>query len=83
MEVMGLSLLIEWDKFHVGTSIFVPCIDRKAVEKFITLQACRMRLNIVCKQVVENGVYGLRVWRVDAIVHPHSSLSPSEKLSPT
>jgi hypothetical protein len=83
MEVMGLSLLIEWDKFHVGTSIFVPCVDRRAVEKFITHESRRLRLNVVCKQVVENGVYGLRVWRVDAIVHPHSSRSPPEKLSPT
>ena len=83
MEVMGLSLLIEWDKFHVGTSFFVPCIDRKPVEKFITREACRMKLNVVCKQVVEKGVYGLRVWRVDDIVHPHSSPSPVGKLSPT
>jgi hypothetical protein len=83
MEVMGLPLLIEWDKFQVGTSIFVPCIDRKPVEKFITQETRRLRLNVVCKQVVEKGVYGLRVWRVDDIVHPHSSPSPVGKLSPT
>lgn len=83
MQVLGLSLLIEWDKFQVGTSIFVPCLDRKAVEKFITQEARRLRLNVVCKQVVEGGAYGLRVWRVDDIVPPHSSPSPVGKLSPT
>jgi len=75
MEVMGLSLLIEWDKFQVGTSIFVPCIDRKAVEKFITQETRRLRLNVVCKQVVEKGVYGVRAWRKDGILHPHSASS--------
>ena len=52
--------------------MFIPCLDRKEVERFITQEAARLRLNVVCKQVVENKVYGLRVWRIDDIVHPHS-----------
>lgn len=83
MKVMGLPLLIEWDKFKPGTSFFVPCVDRKTVQKFITREACRMKLDVVTKQVVENGAYGLRVWRVDDIVPPHSSPSPVGKLDPT
>lgn len=72
MQVMGLPVLIEWAKFQPGTSMFIPCLDRKAMEKFVTGEAARLRLNVVCKQVVEDGKYGLRVWRVDDIVHPHS-----------
>jgi len=70
MEVLGLPLLIEWEKFHPGTSMFIPCLDRRAMERFITRELARHRLNAVCKQVVEDGVYGLRVWRVDGIVSP-------------
>lgn len=72
MEVMGLPLLIEWDKFQPGTSFFVPCLDRRAVERFVRQEAARLRLNVVCKQVVESGVYGLRVWRMEDILPPHS-----------
>lgn len=67
---MGLPVLIEWDKFHPGTSMFIPCLDRRAMQRFITQETNRLRLNVVSKQVVENGVYGLRVWRVDGIVSP-------------
>lgn len=73
MQVMGLPLLIEWDKFKPGTSFFIPCLDRKAVERFVTQEARRLQLDVICKQVIEKGVYGLRVWRIDATVRPHSS----------
>ena len=72
MEVMGLPLVIEWAKFKPGTSFFIPCVDRKAVERFVKSEVVRHHLSVVCKQVVENGVYGLRVWRIDATVPPHS-----------
>ena len=78
MQVMGLPILIEWTKFKPGTSMFIPCIDRRAVEKYMRQEAARLRLNVVCKQVIENGVYGLRVWRIDDIVHPHSPHSSVE-----
>lgn len=76
MQVMGLPLLIEWDKFRPGTSFFVPCIDRRAVERFVRQEAKRLRVHVVCKQVIERGVLGLRVWRPDVIVSPHSPLTP-------
>lgn len=76
MQVLGIPLLIEWDKFHPGTSFFVPCIDRRAVQRFVMQEARRLKFPVVCKQVLENGVYGLRVWRLDAIVPPHSSPPP-------
>lgn len=76
MQVMGLPLLIEWEKFHPGTSFFIPCIDRRAVQRFVMQEARRLRIPVVCKQVVENRIYGLRVWRLDAIVAPHSPPTP-------
>jgi hypothetical protein len=73
MQVLGIPLLIEWDKFHPGTSFFIPCIDRRAVQRFVMQEAQRLRVPIVCKQVVENKIYGLRVWHIDVIVPPHFS----------
>lgn len=73
MQILGLPLLIEWDKFKPGTSFFVPCIDRREVQRFIKAETTRLGLNVVCKQVIENEVYGLRVWRIDGILPPHSA----------
>jgi len=66
MRILNIPLLIEWDKFKVGTSFFVPCIDRKLTQRFVEEEAGRLKLNVVCKQVIEKGKYGLRVWRIDA-----------------
>ena len=73
MQVMGLPILIEWDKFHPGTSFFIPCVDRRSVQRFVMQEAQRLKIPVVCKQVVERKVYGLRVWRLDVIVPPHFS----------
>lgn len=63
MKIMGMPLLIEWNKFKPGTSFFVPCIDRQNVEQFVKAEAKRMKFDIVCKHVIEENMYGLRVWR--------------------
>lgn len=59
----SLSIHIEWEKFKPGTSFFIPCLNRREVEHHIRSEANRLRMNVVCKAVVERGKYGLRVWR--------------------
>ena len=73
MKILGLPLLIEWDKFRPGTSFFVPCVDRKLTQRFVESEAARLKVTVVCKQVIEKGKYGLRVWRTEDIIAPHSS----------
>jgi hypothetical protein len=41
----------------------VPCLERKPVQNFILQEAKRLGLSVVCKQVIENKVFGVRVWR--------------------
>ena len=71
--VFNLSILIEWVKFQPGTSFFIPCLQRKKVQKFVMSECARLGLDVVSKQVIENGVYGLRVWRREVILAPHST----------
>ena len=73
LKILNLPLLIQWEKFKPGTSFFVPCIDRKLTERFVKAEAKRMGIDVICKQVIEKNKYGLRVWRVEAIIEPHSS----------
>lgn len=64
---------IEWNKFHPGTSFFIPCVHRMKMEKFILAEAQRIKVPVLCKRVIEHGLYGLRVWRLSDTVRLHSS----------
>ena len=73
LKILNQPLMVRWEKFKPGTSFFIPCLDRKLTERFIRSEARRLGLDVICKQVVEKGKYGLRVWRVEDIIDPHSS----------
>lgn len=64
MKVETVSYLINWRKFKVGYSFFVPCIDVEAARKSITEVTRRLRLKVITKVVVQDGIKGLRVWRI-------------------
>jgi len=60
----GVRIVIDWSKFVPGTSIFIPTINTdKAVEH--VRKAGRLNKNEIEKRVcIENGKYGVRVWRL-------------------
>jgi hypothetical protein len=64
LRLLNLAILIDWSRFKPGTSFFIPCLDRKAVADYVVKEATRLRFQVTCKQVVEKGRYGLRVWRL-------------------
>lgn len=64
LKVMKLTILVPWKKLEPGQSFFIPCLDRKAHAKTLQSEADRLGVEVVIKQVVEEGKYGLRVWRV-------------------
>ena len=63
LRLLNLSVWIDWGSFKPGTSFFIPCLNRAEAEVFVREEAERLRMQIVCKHVVELGRYGLRVWR--------------------
>ena len=62
---MNLTILLPWKKLEPGQSFFIPCLDRKVHAKTLQKEADRLGILVVIKQVVENGKYGLRVWRLE------------------
>lgn len=64
MKVFNLPVVVQWSKFSPGASFFIPCVDRRAMERAVKQEAARLKVEILCKQVIERGTYGLRVWRV-------------------
>jgi hypothetical protein len=59
-----VSYQIEWKKFRKGYSFFVPCIDEKTAREELNRVAKRLKMDIVTKVILLDGIKGLRVWRV-------------------
>jgi len=66
MRVENLSYNIDWSKFRVGTSFFVPCLNTDAAREEVLRITKRIHMPVVTKVVIEEGIKGLRVWRVKA-----------------
>ena len=63
-SVFGHKVEVDWSKFTPGSSFFIPCIDRESMEKGIKIDCKAVGLKCVTKQVIENNICGVRVWRV-------------------
>ena len=64
MLTNGVDYQIMWPDFKPGTSIFIPAIDVKAALKALKKESKRLEFKVVHKIVVENGVKGIRAWRL-------------------
>jgi hypothetical protein len=64
MKIETVSYQINWRNFRKGTSFFVPCIDTDAARAELARVTKRLKMEVVSKVVVEDGVKGLRVWRL-------------------
>ena len=64
METHGIPIEIDWGKFQIGTSIFIPGVDQDGLKRQIRWEMRRLQLKVVVKGVVENGILGVRTWRV-------------------
>ncbi len=64
MRVAGVAYQINWKKFKRGTSFFLPCLAPAEALEEIQRITKRLRYEVVCKVVIEEGVRGVRTWRV-------------------
>lgn len=64
MKIESVSYQINWKKFKKGYSFFVPCIDPEAARETMSKVSKRLKFDFVSKVVIEDGVKGLRIWRV-------------------
>jgi hypothetical protein len=64
MKIETVSYTINWDNFKVGHSFFTPCLNPTLARKEILQTTQRLNFHVVTKVVIEEGVRGIRVWRV-------------------
>lgn len=64
MQIEGVTYEINWRAFRKGTSMFFPCLDPRRATVQLMVVMDRLRIEVLVKPTVENGVRGLRVWRM-------------------
>tara|TARA_R110002020_G_scaffold197518_2_gene398637 strand:+ start:8314 stop:8559 length:246 start_codon:yes stop_codon:yes gene_type:complete len=64
MEIEKVSYAVNWKNFRKGYSFFIPCLKCKKAEKVIAEKTGRLKMEVLTKVVVEDGVRGIRVWRL-------------------
>jgi hypothetical protein len=64
MKIETITYRINWSKLKTGYSFFVPCIDTKAAKQTILQVTRRLQIDVVMRVQVEEGIKGVRVWRV-------------------
>jgi hypothetical protein len=64
MLIHGIDFRINWAKFIVGASFFVPCLDTEDAIKQVKRSTKRLRYAVKTQVVIEEGIQGLRVWRI-------------------
>lgn len=64
MRVSGVSYDVDWRKFRKGSSMFFPCLDPAMARKEVAEVTRRLGFDITTRTEINDGVRGLRVWRV-------------------
>jgi|TARA_R110000803_G_scaffold204739_1_gene270974 hypothetical protein len=64
MLTNGTNYEIDWPSFQPGTSIFIPVVDTKSALVALEKESKRLEFEYVHKIVIEEGVQGIRVWRL-------------------
>jgi hypothetical protein len=64
MESNGMDYQIDWPSFQPGSSMFIPAIDTKEALDAVKKESKRLEFQFAHKIVIENGVKGIRVWRL-------------------
>lgn len=64
MRVEGVNYNVNWKAFRRGTSIFFPCLDPKRAKAQVLVVTNRLRIKILTKVVIEDGIRGLRIWSI-------------------
>jgi hypothetical protein len=64
MLVEKISYDVNWKKFKAGYSMFIPCLDPTQAKKDILRVTDRLKIDVLLKIVIEEGVQGIRMWRI-------------------
>ena len=59
----GVRIVVHWNAFVVGSSIFVPCVNTTKTVQQLTAICGDNEWQTITKLRIENGRLGVRIWR--------------------
>ena len=62
--VDGVKVTIRWRGIGKGSSFFIPCLNTKRVVRQVKKLFSRAGWGLFYIVRVENGLFGVRIWRV-------------------
>jgi hypothetical protein len=60
----GIEIVIDWKNFQVNASVFIPAINTTLLNKEMKQIAADKNIQLVGKELIEGGKWGMRFWRV-------------------
>lgn len=60
----GLPIVIVWDQFVVGASVFIPAVNTRKLMIQMRYLAKEQNITLQAVERIENGKLGVRFWRV-------------------
>jgi|DEB19_MinimDraft_3_1074340.scaffolds.fasta_scaffold75534_2 hypothetical protein len=64
MNIHGIEFEVKWEEFKPYSSFFIPCLDWEAARDVIYHECEEHGVPAVVRFSVEDGIRGVRVWRV-------------------
>ncbi len=64
MVIEGVAYQINWKKFKKGTSFLIPCLNCTTAIPEILKVMKRLKFQVITKCVIEDGIRGVRIWRM-------------------
>jgi hypothetical protein len=64
LNIDGVEMLVNIGKMKVNHSVFIPCIRTKSAVFKLHSMAKKWGRTVKCLPVVEDGIQGVRMWRI-------------------
>jgi hypothetical protein len=62
--VENVPVVIEWHKLFMGSSFYIPALNRQDLIEQVTREAARRKIKLKCRMTFEQDTLGVRFWRV-------------------
>ena len=64
IQIHGILFDIQWDKFELHSSFFIPCLNDKKAKKLLYAECRKQKMQVRIKTVTEDRIRGVRIWRL-------------------
>jgi hypothetical protein len=64
MRIHTIEYDVQWKEFKPYSSFFVPALNWKQAREIVTAEAKKRGFQVVVRLSIEEGIQGIRVWRV-------------------